>query len=211
LGDPYQTSYWNRAGRGKRFSHPLDREFLVAQVPPATRILDVGCGYGRSLTELRELGYREVVGVDTSAAMLGRGRAPDLDLRLVSGPPLPFADASFGLVLLFAVLTSIPSLERQASVLDEIERLLAPGGRVMVSDLMLQPDARNRRRYAAYGGDLGYGCFEADDGALFRHHDEAWLAALAARWEAPTVRRVRCVTMNGNPVECLQLIGRKRG
>ena len=209
MGDPYQTRYWDRVAERKRFGHPLDRAFLDARVARDTRVLDVGCGYGRSLAELREFGYTELVGVDTSAAMLARGERefPGLDLRLVEGGRLPFDDGTFGLVLLFAVLTSIPSRARQAELLDEVERVLAPGGHVLISDLLLQGDARNRDRYARWS-DHGY--FETDDGGRFRHHDVAWSRELEARWDAPVVRRLDVATMNGNPVECFQLAGTKR-
>ncbi len=45
----HQVDYWNRVGPTKPFSHPLDLERFGALVPPDRRILDVGCGYGRSL------------------------------------------------------------------------------------------------------------------------------------------------------------------
>ena len=211
MKDPYQTDYWNGAGARKRFSHPLDREFLAANVALDRPILDVGCGYGRALVDLESLGYRRLVGVDTSRALIERGQAeaPGLDLRVVDGGRLPFEDGAFDLVLLLAVLTSIPSLDHQAELLDETERILAPGGHVMISDLLIQEDARNQERYQSAGESLGYGAFATGDGGVFRHHDAGWLERLSERWREPVLTRVVIETMNGNPIHAFRLTGRK--
>ena len=211
MEDPYQAGYWDEVAADRQFSHPLDREFLDREVPRAAAILDVGCGYGRTLIELHSLGYTSLTGVDTSRAMIERGRAehPQLDLRVVEGERLPFADESFDLVLLFAVLTSIPDLDCQDRLLEEVQRVLAPGGHVQVSDLRIQSDARNRARYDRDRDVLGYGAFRTEDGGVFRHHDQAWLERLSARWSRSRVRELEIVTMNGHPARGFQLTGRK--
>ena len=68
-----QADYWNRVADAKTFAHPLDDE-LLALAPRDPRILDLGCGYGRTLAHLRERGFERLVGIDTSAGMIARGK-----------------------------------------------------------------------------------------------------------------------------------------
>src|SRR5262252_884740 len=106
-----KTDYWNRVGPTKTFSHPVNITKLREFVPPTSRILDYGCGYGRALGILESYGYNNLVGVDPIPAMIERARR--------EFPPLSFAvlgtnqktalpDASVDAALLFAVLTSAP-------------------------------------------------------------------------------------------------------
>ena len=68
------ADYWSRAARLKTFAHELDLSRLSGLLPPQARILDVGCGWGRSMSALRGGGYRDVVGLDFAEGMLARGR-----------------------------------------------------------------------------------------------------------------------------------------
>jgi SAM-dependent methyltransferase len=92
---------------------------LCAEVLPAGRVLDLGCGVGHSF-EL--LAPRPSVGVDLDPAVLaGQGRETlAADMR-----DLPFAPASFASVLSVQSLEHVPDPER---VLAEAARVLGPGG-----------------------------------------------------------------------------------
>jgi SAM-dependent methyltransferase len=72
-----QNGYWDRVAREKRFSHPLQLNWLTRHLVSKreeSTILDYGCGYGRTLAELRLAGYHKIIGVDFSAGMLARCR-----------------------------------------------------------------------------------------------------------------------------------------
>src|SRR5688572_12813963 len=105
-----QISYWDRVAPEKRFSHPLRADWLARYLTnPEAGILDYGCGYGRTLAELYNAGYDNVVGTDFSEGMLGRARREVPNSRLVrnDGTALPIKSESIEAVLLFAVLTCI--------------------------------------------------------------------------------------------------------
>lgn len=209
-----QAAYWDRAAADKTFTHPLQLEFFSRLVPKSSRILDVGCGYGRICAELRQRHYTDLVGIDISAAMIERGRAlhPELDLRHVPEQVLPFADASFDACLLFAVLNCIPEDSAQHRLVAEIVRLLRPGGVLYLSDYLLQSDSRNLDRYARYCDKYGrYGVFEIDDGtAVMRHHDLQWLGKLLQPFRRVWQSRLTVTTMNGNPARAIQIMVRKK-
>ena len=70
-----QLEYWNTEGTQKVFGHPLNLERVSRWLTYESRILDFGCGYGRSLGELFEAGYKNLIGFDFSPAMIASARA----------------------------------------------------------------------------------------------------------------------------------------
>ncbi|MEV6104982.1 class I SAM-dependent methyltransferase [Streptomyces sp. NPDC051940] len=206
-----QTGYWDGVGATKTFTHPLNPAWL-AELDPDARILDYGCGYGRLTAELGDLGFTDVSGVDVSRPLIERGRAlhPGLGLAVLESPPsMPGEASAFDAVLLFAVLTCVPDDADQRALIAELHRVLAPGGLLYVSDLLLQDDARNRARYAADPGAV-HGVFTTEDGARCRHHELAALRALLADFDLEGEDRVEVATMNGHRSRGVQLLARKR-
>jgi ubiquinone/menaquinone biosynthesis C-methylase UbiE len=134
--DPYRRI----AGIYDRVVEPLQRGVrrrAIELVPPRAgwRVLDVGCGTGKTLAFYLEAGCT-VVGVDVSVAMLRRARqglGSAAELHLIGGDELPFERDSFDLVNLSLVLHEIPFDER-TDVLREMARVTAPGGRMLVTD-----------------------------------------------------------------------------
>ena len=77
-----QEEYWNRVSEKKEFTTPFQAENFSKYVKKDHLILDVGCGYGRTLDELYHNGYRNLIGIDFSKGMIERGKQqlPYLDL-----------------------------------------------------------------------------------------------------------------------------------
>lgn len=208
----FETGYWDRTAWLKRFTHPLDSGLLAQHVPRQARMLDYGCGYGRVLGELVEMGYGRARGCDASDRMIDRARTefPGLELHHVAGLPLPFDDASHGAVVLFSVLTCVLEDEAQRRLVAELLRILEPGGVLYVSDLLLQEDERNRARYDREGLEgLPYGCFQTPDEARFRHMTPAWLEQLFEGLVRIHARELTVKTMNGNSARAFQWMLRK--
>jgi SAM-dependent methyltransferase len=133
-----QIDYWNEVGPNKSFKHPVNLERLRQWVMPKSRILDLGCGYGRALGLLHASGYRNVIGVDPAPAMItaARRRFPAIAFELQTDPPrLDLPDAAVDATLLFTVLTCVPTDEGQRAIVAEITRVLRPGGLLYISDM----------------------------------------------------------------------------
>lgn len=103
------------------------RSLLERTGTPSGRVLDAGCGNGRHLLALRELGL-PAFGCDLSEYLLRtastRGPVLRCDLRSI-----PFASRSFGLVASF--FTGFGYFESRSDdivMLAELARLVAPGG-----------------------------------------------------------------------------------
>jgi ubiquinone/menaquinone biosynthesis C-methylase UbiE len=113
----------------KKFGADLKRELLANA---RGRVLEIGVGTGLSFAHYPAV--EELVGVDPSEPMLRRARrrATELasDVTLVEAPAeaLPFEDKSFDTVVSLAVLCTVDDPSR---VLQEIRRVLRPGGRLV--------------------------------------------------------------------------------
>ena len=104
---------------------------LLDRLPPGP-VLDAACGTGRHAAYLQERG-REVIGVDASEAMLSRAREklPDADLRRGDLTALPLADGAVSGAVCALALSHLPEL---GDAVAELARVLAPGGRLIVSN-----------------------------------------------------------------------------
>ena len=119
--EPGHDSYW-------RFHRDL---FLELVPPPSGRTLDVGCGEGRLARDLAALGH-DVVAADASPTMLAAAReaTPEMELHIADAAELPFADASFGLVVAFMSFQDVDDL---SGATREAARVLVPGRRLCLA------------------------------------------------------------------------------
>jgi SAM-dependent methyltransferase len=101
------------------------RDLLLGELPPGERWLDLGCGAGRFLS-LAPGG----IGVDISSAALERARAHATDVRLLEGEELPLEHGEVSFVWCSEVLEHVPDA---LGLLQECRRVLAPGGRILVT------------------------------------------------------------------------------
>jgi len=115
-----------------RVRRSIVRDILAAELPgrPADRkVLDFGAGFGVLVNELSAAGY-DVHGVDISAEAVKFGLLQGTrNLQVLDSHRAEFADQSFDAVLALDVLEH---LEDENWALKEIERVLKPGGIVIV-------------------------------------------------------------------------------
>jgi SAM-dependent methyltransferase len=202
--------YWDEQAAQVAFTHPLNLDWLAA-LPRRARLLDYGCGYGRTLAELWGAGWRNSVGVDFSSGMIERGRRehPALELRTVGKTRLAEPDGAFDAAFLFAVLTTIPGDADQLAVMAELRRLLAPGAWLYLSDYLLQDDERSLGRYRAGEARHGvYGVWDREDGGVFRHHTREGLHRLLTGFEVVEERQLQTSTLSGAPATAIQVLAR---
>ncbi len=204
--------YWDSVSDTKQFTTPFQSEAFGQYVTSNAAILDVGCGYGRTLNELYTMGYRNLTGIDFSSGMIERGKKqfPHLNLLVKEGEGIDFPDNSFDAIILFAVLTCIPSDFEQKKLIAEIKRILKPGGILYINDFLINTDERNVSRYQKYEGKYGtYGVFELAEGATLRHHKEDYIHELTAPFHQKQFEHLTFTTMNGNISNGFFYIGEK--
>ena len=128
--------------------------WLLGRVDPGSVVLDLGCGAGTDLLIAAQMTGTtgRVIGVDMTASMLDRAGASAEEMRLSNVElhealieAVPIADASVDVVISNGVIDLVPDKD---AVFDEIDRVLRPGGRLQLADVVIRhevsEDARKR-------------------------------------------------------------------
>jgi len=134
-----------------------DRLIALAGVGADDRVLDLACGTGDILFRAAATA-RSAVGLDVTFRMLQLAKAKQPLAALVTGDmlALPFPSRHFSVVTAGYGLRNVPDL---AQAIDEIARVLAPGGRLLSLDFNRPANPLLRAAYLAYltavGSTLG--------------------------------------------------------
>jgi ArsR family transcriptional regulator len=157
-----QEFFASAAGEWDRLRSDLfgDTFFLwgvLGLIDPALVVGDLGCGTGQ-LTETVAPYVKRVVSVDASPDMLDAARqrlggARNVDLRQGELESLPIEAAELDAAMLSLVLHYSPS---PARALSEVGRVLRPGGRVLVVDML----PHDRQEYQQQMGHVWLGFSE---------------------------------------------------
>jgi ubiquinone/menaquinone biosynthesis C-methylase UbiE/DNA-binding transcriptional ArsR family regulator len=136
---------WDRV-RGELFGETSDLHLLPALLDPEVVVGDLGCGSGRIAATVAPYA-RSVVAVDSSPEMLEVARARLAgfgNVEVVQGriEELPLAPASLDLALVVHLLHHVVD---PTAALAEVARVLRPGGRVVVADVLPHPYDDYRR------------------------------------------------------------------
>jgi ubiquinone/menaquinone biosynthesis C-methylase UbiE len=208
-----QEKYWDKVADEKKFPTPFQIEKFEKYVSKDMNILDVGCGYGRTLNELYNNGFMNLTGIDYSQGMINKGLRlyPYLNLIKTDGDKIPFSDNEFDVVILIAVLTSNVKDEEQKNLISEISRVLRDNGILYATDFLINQDKRNIERYHKYKDKYGtYGIFELPEGAVLRHHTEKHILELTKDFEEQLFEKTVYDTMNGHKSNGFYYIGKKK-
>lgn len=109
----------------------LATAFFARWVPKGGKVLDAGCGTGLAAENLHILGYRDLVGIDLSNAMLGKARETGVFSevhRMVMGEPLDFSSNIFSGAIVTGVFTEGHAPH---SSFDELIRVVQSGGHIV--------------------------------------------------------------------------------
>lgn len=115
-----------------------DARRVAGLVPEGAAVLELAPGPGYLAVELAGMGRYRVAGLDISAKLVeiaqanAREAGVDVDFRQGNGAQMPYEDATFDFVVCRAAFKNFSEPVR---TLDEMHRVLRPGGRALIDDL----------------------------------------------------------------------------
>ena len=130
-GDPELTWGWGSPAGQERADRRGRLFTAVGGIEAGRTVLELGCGTGEFTRRVTRPDVR-LVGLDLSAALLRRARArvPGVAFLQSDAEALPFRDAAFDLVYGCSVLHHLDV----RAALEEVRRVLRPGGRLVFSE-----------------------------------------------------------------------------
>lgn len=168
--------------RAELFGDSFHLPALLALLDPHWIVADLGCGTGQ-IAEALAPWVRRVVAVDESAAMLQAARRrvralANVEVRRGALEALPIDDAALDAATCALVLHHLPA---PARALAEAARVLRPGGRLLLADMM----PHDREAYRQQMGHVWLGFSEAE---IRRYLDDAGFEGIRFRPLPPDPR-----------------------
>jgi len=121
-----ESEHWWFRGRRMLFT----AELRTLKVGANVGVLDIGTGTGSNLHLLREEGYQDVTGIDLNLLAIRYCLAKGFTSILAGDATrLPFAEGQFDIVL---ATDTIEHIDDDGRALQEIHRVLVPGGHAMI-------------------------------------------------------------------------------
>lgn len=194
--DHMQIEAWNSVAHQIDFNLEIDLVGLKKLIPSNVPILDYGCGYGRTCNILSSNGFLEIVGCDTSSAMINRGNLehPDLSLFQNDDIRLEYPAKHFGGVVLCAVLTCVPEYKDKIKIISEANRLLRSGGILHVVE------------FCSNTGKT----FESKSGIIMNHQKPNELRKILREFMCELkFEIIQVKTMSGRNAEAINYFGKK--
>lgn len=143
--EPDEADTWNPVKSEYEVSYRLSLLYCTAkamslsQLPLETvKLLDVGCGNGRSTRMYIDLGLRpeQLIGLDLRPGTISLAQKLNPAIQFISygGEGLPFADQAFNWIAMAGVISQIEALPSRHELITEVHHKLLPGGFVYVFD-----------------------------------------------------------------------------
>lgn len=130
------------------FWEHIHRYRFAAQWVQNKRVLDIASGEGYGTRGLLEAGAKHVIGVDIDPEACEHARRRyGVDVRQGNGEDIPLADSSVDVVVSFETIEHVPDPKK---FVQEISRVLSPGGTVVISTPETRLYSPNGQKHNAY-------------------------------------------------------------
>jgi len=168
-GDVVDTSAWDLPG--------LKAKFLTDHAPRSGRVVEIGCGAGKMLRTLAV--HRPELRLSGCDLRAPEPAPTDFEFRAVNAQSaaLPYESASFEAVAVMDVLEHVPT---PADTLDEVRRILVPGG-LLVAFVPIEGEALGAHRL--YRSFLGQDLYVRTKEHVQAFSHEALDSLVSARFE----------------------------
>ena len=190
--DEYDSfRFTNESGKA---IHVAERGCLtraLAKVPPPAHILEVGCGTGRLLIEMEQLGYT-VDGADASGAMLSKAKEKFVnssrqpELMLCGAANIPAQESTYDFSYTIRLLNQTESPQYALTVVAEMLRVTKPGGFCLIEFMNEnRPRLGKNKRECTRLNPADVLKMAVESGAEIVHWDGAFLLSMQAYHAVP--------------------------
>ncbi|CCB89387.1 class I SAM-dependent methyltransferase [Simkania negevensis] len=166
-------TYWGTIGFQKEFEDPFPLEKLKTLFSKDALVVEYGCGYGRLLKQMQQVGFTNLLGFDYSSKMVERGKAlyPSLDLRHIpNSGHIPLSDEKADLLIASTILCCLTGKEELSSLFHEFHRVLKNGGTLYLFDFLLSNHPSSLKKYEQGFNDHGeWGVYTTTEGLTVPH------------------------------------------
>jgi ubiquinone/menaquinone biosynthesis C-methylase UbiE len=108
---------------------PTKSELIAELTQPKQKIVDIACGTGSILRYLKERGYSDLSGLETSRYAVDRLRSEGITMYQGRLPNLPMPDSYFDVIIASQILEHVIRRQR---FMREMLRVLKPEGRALI-------------------------------------------------------------------------------
>lgn len=136
------TEHWNQrlaeTWDSSARDWPTKQALIESLTARSDTILDVGCGNGGILRQLKQQGYSNLHGLEISDYAIQRLQSEGIEMHYGALPSIPLPDETFDVVIASQVLEHVI---RRGRFLEELRRVMKPGGTsfIFVPDDCLGP------------------------------------------------------------------------
>jgi ubiquinone/menaquinone biosynthesis C-methylase UbiE len=138
----YTKKQYNKEENVKRYAEGIniglwnsEKIIFEKYIDKSHKILDLGCGAGRTTFVLYKLGYKNIIGIDIAEKLIDYAKRYSVEnnlktiFELGDATNLKYNDNEFDIVIFsYNGMQCIPGLENRTKVLKETYRVLKPGG-----------------------------------------------------------------------------------
>lgn len=107
------------------------QEFLNV-IPKDANIVDIGCGNGKNIIYLKNLGYENIKGCDISQAQTDICIGKQLNVIKADNLKLPYNDNEFDFVISVAVVHHFHTFDLRKTAINELIRICKPYGKILI-------------------------------------------------------------------------------
>jgi len=128
------------------------REFGESRFTPNSVVLDVGCGNGKNMKYFND--KCSIVGIDKSENLTSICQSRGLNVACADVGNIPYEDNSFDYIISIAVIHHLDSEEKRVEAMNEMRRVLKPGGHALVTVWAFESDEYSKKKKFVLGDNI---------------------------------------------------------
>lgn len=128
------------------------RDFGNSRFTPNTVVLDVGCGNGKNMNYFKD--KCAMVGIDKSENLTSICQSRGLNVACADVSNIPYEDNSFDYIICIAVIHHLDSEEKRIEAVNEMLRVLKPGGHALITVWAYESDKYSKKKKFVLGDNI---------------------------------------------------------